>query len=202
VSTFLTTARARALRPMGTLPRPRLTIVPRAASRAPRLPFVVLVVMLLALGLVGLLVLNTSMERGTYTDGALRSQAEALTQQQQALQLRVDALQVPQRVSRQAERLGMVQNNSPAFLVLGSGKVIGTPTPGKAGDTVDIALNPPGTATLGRKLAEPLAGAHNSLASAPVAVLGRRASGHKATNAGDTLPGSADHTTGAGTKTQ
>ncbi len=73
VSTFLTTARARALRPMVTLPRPRLTIVPRAASRAPRLPFVVFVVMLLALGLVGLLVLNTSMERGTYTDGALRS---------------------------------------------------------------------------------------------------------------------------------
>jgi hypothetical protein len=162
----------------------------------------VFVVMLLALGLVGLLVLNTSMERGTYTAGALRTEAAALTQRQQALQLRVEALQEPQRVSRQAERLGMVQDNSPAFLVLGSGKVIGTPTAGKPGDTVDIALNPPGTPKLGRKIFAPLAGAHNSLSSNPVAVLGRRASGHRATNAGDTLPGSADRATGAGTKTQ
>jgi hypothetical protein len=202
VSTFLTTARARAIRPIATLPRPRLTIVPRVASRAPRIPFVMLVVMLLALGLVGLLVLNTSMERGTYTAGALRSEAAALSQREQALQLRVEALGVPQRVSRRAERLGMVRNDNPAFLVLGSGKVIGVPTPGKAGDTVDIALNPPGTLKLGRKIFEPLAGARDSLASDPVPVIGRRAAGHRSTNAGDTRPGSADHAAGAGTKAQ
>ena len=66
MSTFLGQARARALRPVAALPRPRLTIVPRVAARAPRVPFVLLVVTILISGLVGLLLLNTSLQRGAY----------------------------------------------------------------------------------------------------------------------------------------
>jgi hypothetical protein len=199
VSTFLSTARARALRPIGTLSRPRLTIVPKAASRAPRIPFVVFVVALLAAGLVGLLVLNTSMERGTYVAGALRTQAAALAQHEQELRMQVAALEDPQRVARRAERLGMVQNNAPAFLVLGSGRVVGEPAPGVAGDTPDIALTPPGALKLGRKILQVAAGAHTTEAISAVTVPGRSRHGAN-TNAGDTSQGSADRTATGGTK--
>jgi hypothetical protein len=199
VSTFLSTARARALRPIGTLSRPRLTIVPKAVSRAPRIPFVVFVVALLATGLVGLLVLNTSMERGTYVAGALRAQSTALAQHEQELRIQVSALEDPQRVARRAERLGMVQNNTPAFLVLGSGRVVGSPAPGVAGDTPDIALTPPGALKLGRKILQVPAGAHTSEAISAVTVPGR-SPGHRATtNADDTARGSADRTAAGGT---
>ena len=46
------------------LPRPRLTIVPKVASRAPRVPFVILVVLVLGGGLIGLLLgLATGLSR-------------------------------------------------------------------------------------------------------------------------------------------
>ncbi len=121
-----------------TLPRPRLTVVPRAVSRAPRLPFMLLVVVVLATGLVGLLLLNTSMERGTYQVTALRQQSAELAIEQQALQLKVAALQDPQEVAQKALALGMVQNVSPAFVTLGSGRVIGHSWAGQAGNQADI----------------------------------------------------------------
>lgn len=199
MSTFLTTARARALRPIGTLPRPRLTIVAKAGSRAPRLPFVVVVVTLLALGLIGLLVLNTSMERGTYTAGALRAQAANLLQRQQDLQMQVAALQDPQRVSHRAERLGMVQNTAPAFLVLGSGRIIGKPARAVAGDRPDISMSPPGALRFGRKILQVLAGADNSASIGAVLVPGAAKSHGGSTNAGDTQAGSADQAAPGGT---
>lgn len=120
------------------LPRPRLTVVPRVALRAPRLPFVALVVVVLATGLIGLLLLNTSMERGAYQVTALRHQAAALTIERQALQLKVAAMEDPQEVAQRALALGMVQNLSPAFLSLATGKVLGHPAPGLPGNQADI----------------------------------------------------------------
>jgi hypothetical protein len=112
--------------------------VPRVVSRAPRLPFLLLVVVVLATGLVGLLLLNTSMERGAYQVTALRQQTAALGIEKQALQLKVAALQDPQEVAQKALALGMVQNVSPAFLKLGSGEVIGHSWAAKAGNQPDI----------------------------------------------------------------
>jgi cell division protein FtsB len=120
------------------LPRPRLTVVPKAASPARRLPFVVLVIAVLAAGLVGLLLLNTSMERGAYQVTAMRDQAAALSAQQQSLQLEVAALQDPQAVAEKALQLGMVQNPSPAFISLATGQIVGRSVPGAAGDQFDL----------------------------------------------------------------
>ncbi len=191
MSTFLSQARARALRPAGPPPRPRLTIVPRMVARAPRIPFVLLVVTVLGIGLVGLLLLNTSLQRGAYVAGALRSQSATLDSRQQDLEMSVAALQEPQRVSRQAERLGMVRDDSPAFLVLKTGKVLGVPTPGDASDVVDIGLVPPGSSTSGRKIADPPAGSHASLGTGAVTIRGKRPTpDHGSTNAGNTPPAS------------
>ena len=102
------------------------------------MPFVVLVIALLAAGLVGLLLLNTNMERGAYQVTSLRTESAALAAQQQTLQLQVAALQDPQRVAEKAQRLGLVQNPSPAFISLATGKILGDSIAGHHSGLVNI----------------------------------------------------------------
>jgi len=169
-----------------TLPRPRLTVVPRAAGRGRRIPFLVLVVSVLAAGLVGLLVLNTSMERGAYQVTALRKESAALAIRQQTLQLQVSALQNPQHLAEQAVRLGMVQDLSPAFISLGSGHVAGRSVPGRTGDQVRVGST--GGAIVPRlsKVAPLVAGEANSATTGVVHHRGPQSP----TKGGDTGPGS------------
>jgi cell division protein FtsL len=159
-----------------------LTIVPKAATRTPRIPFVLLVVVVLGVGLVGLLLLNTSLERGAYTAGALRTRAAALEQRQQDLEMKVAALQQPERVAQQAERLGMVQNDNPAFIVLGTGKVLGVPTPGVAMNQVDLGAGTVGAQSKRLKVVDLPAGSHNTQTSGPVTVANAPGAGRGATS--------------------
>jgi hypothetical protein len=125
VSSLLEQTRAMVRRPLQVAARPRLTIVPRLASRAPRVPFVALVVVVLTTGLVGLLLLNTGLQRGAYRVSALQSRADGLGLREQQLQREVSNLSQPQRIAREAVRMGMVQNISPAFLDLRTGRTLG-----------------------------------------------------------------------------
>ena len=134
-------ARARALVP-SVLSRPRLTIVPKVAARAPRIPFVILVVLVLVGGLVGLLLVNTTLQRGAYDLQELRGRSAALERQQDALELEVADLRQPQRVAQAALGLGMVSNKAPAFLDLEDGSVSGATTPAKATDAPKIGVQP------------------------------------------------------------
>ncbi len=176
-------SRARGLAPARSVPRPRLTVVSRPDRNAPRLPFVALVVAVLTAGLVGLLLLNTGMERGAYQVTTLRAQAAELDIEQQALQLRVAALQDPQEVAARALRLGMVQNTSPAFISLATGKVLGVSVPGSAGNGFDIGSSLAPSITRLAKRAPIVAGEANS-AGVTVALPGSGA-GQK-TKGGDT----------------
>jgi hypothetical protein len=172
MSTFLSQARARALRPVSAWPRPRLTVVSRIAPRAPRVPFVVLVLSVLIGGLVGLLVLNTGLQRGAYAATDLRQTSADLLVQQQQLELEVAALREPQRVASEAQALGMVQNDSPAFLELRTGHIIGTPVAGSRANQVDVSHGggPAVAVDHGAKVAVLVAGAGNSLTSGPVVI--------------------------------
>lgn len=171
MSTFLGQARARALRPVAALPRPRLTIVPRVAARAPRVPFVLLVVTILISGLVGLLLLNTALQRGAFVSTDLRQQSADLTIQQQRLELELADLSASQRVAQEAQKLGMVGNDSPAFLSLATGSVIGKPIAGEAGKKVDIRSTTTSSQRVRTpKVATVLAGAGVSLTTGPVEV--------------------------------
>ena len=146
MSTFLNTARARTLRPGGGLPRPRLTIVPKVAARAPRIPFALLVVSVLAAGLIGLLLLNTALQRGAYAVTALQQTSADLTLRQQNLETEVAALEAPQRISERAVRLGMVAGDSPAFISLRTGKIVGVPQPGTPDQRPDLVSSSGSTA--------------------------------------------------------
>lgn len=123
--------------------RARLTVVPRTRSKAPRVPFVMLVSMLLLSGVVGLLLFNTSMQQASFAATALDEQATTLSAREQTLKMELDKLRDPQRVAQQAVKLGMVPPASPAFLELPSGKVLGEALPATRLDSVRLYARPP-----------------------------------------------------------
>ena len=116
-----------------------------APFRPPRMPFVIFVVSLLAAGLVGLLLLNTELQRGTFQVTALNQQADQLRDQQEQLEKQVRTLESPQNLADRALRMGMVPNPNPVFLRLSDGQVLGVPAEGKAG--TGTAMFGPGTPT-------------------------------------------------------
>ena len=65
--------------------RARLSVVPRLRTKAPRIPFVTLVSVILLAGVVGLLLFNTSMQQASFTASRLEGQAADLTARQQEL---------------------------------------------------------------------------------------------------------------------
>jgi hypothetical protein len=107
--------------------RARLTVVPRRRVRAARMPFVALVSMVLLGGVVGLLLFNTSMQQASFAATALDGQATRLAAREQLLEMELDRLRNPQRIAAAAQRLGMVQACTPAFLTLGTGEITGQP---------------------------------------------------------------------------
>ncbi len=122
--------------------RVRLTVVPRTRRRAPRVPFVTLVTLVLLGGVVGLLLFNTSMQQASFAATALEGQADSLGARQQTLEMELESLRDPQRVAHRAERMGMVRSDTPVFLDLGTGKVLGTPVPAGAEDPLRVAPYP------------------------------------------------------------
>jgi hypothetical protein len=107
------------------LRRPRLRAVPRAVGRPARTPFVVLVLLVLAAGLVGLLLLNTSLQQGSFHLAELERSTAELRDRQQALAREVAVLEAPGGLARRAASLGMVPDTSPAYLRLADGSVSG-----------------------------------------------------------------------------
>lgn len=108
--------------------RPRLIVVPRARQRWTRIPFALVVVLALGIGVVGLLVVNTSLQQSAFAVARLESRATALLASQQSLQLEVSALRDPGRLARRAQQLGMVADPTPVFLRLSDGRVVGSRT--------------------------------------------------------------------------
>ncbi|MDX6294281.1 MAG: hypothetical protein QOH50_3356 [Kribbellaceae bacterium] len=149
MSTVFGTAKARvasATQPApASRPEPKLRVVYGAPFRPPRMPFVLFVVAVLGAGLVGLLLLNTELQRGTFQVTALNQQAGQLRDQQEQLERQVRTLESPQNLADRALRMGMVPNPNPVFLRLSDGKVLGVPEVGKAG--AGTAMFGPGTPT-------------------------------------------------------
>jgi hypothetical protein len=109
--------------------RARLAVVPRIRSRAPRMPFAILVGLVLLGGVAGLLLFNTHMQKGSFALTAMQLRADGLDAREQQLQMEVDRLRDPQALALRAARLGMVPMATPVFLDLGTARVYGDPTP-------------------------------------------------------------------------
>jgi hypothetical protein len=106
-----------------------LRLVGRLPRESRRLPFALLIVFLVAAGLVGLLLVNTSMQAGAFEAGRLQQTNQLLAEQQGDLQRQVQQLSSPSEVTRRAGELGMVPDPDPGFLRLSDAKVLGDPKP-------------------------------------------------------------------------
>ena len=116
--------RPQPLRPAG----PRLRVVTAPRHTRSRASLVAACVALLLLGLVGLLLLNVNLERGTYDLRDQASRAEQLREQKQRLEVELRAQQSPDHLERRARALGMVAAPPSPVFVKGS-KTLGVPTP-------------------------------------------------------------------------
>jgi len=145
MSTVFSPQKARVLpaTPPAKRAEPKLRVVYGAPFRPPRMPFVIFVVSLLAAGLIGLLLLNTELQRGTFGITKLNEQAGQLRDQQEQLEKEVRTLESPQNLADRALKMGMVPNPNPVFLRLSDGQVLGVPKEGKAG--TGTAMFGPGT---------------------------------------------------------
>lgn len=98
--------------------RPGIRVVPGGAGRAPRAPFVVLVLVVLGVGLVGLLLLNTALQRGAFELRDLERETRQLRAEETALSRQVLEQSVPATLERRADRLGMVPADERRFIDL------------------------------------------------------------------------------------
>jgi hypothetical protein len=115
----------------------KLSVVPAPPYQAPRTPFVIVVVAILAAGLVGLLLLNTALAQGSFRVHDLQRKTAALQDREQQLQIAVDSANNPARLAAAARHLGLVAADDPGFLRLSDGRILGephaaTPPPKKA----------------------------------------------------------------------
>jgi hypothetical protein len=147
-------------RPATPQPRHRapLRVVPDGASapgRASSGAFAVFVAAVLAIGLLGLLVLNTLLAQGAFTTGDLSHRQAALQTTAEALEQQVAMLESSQVLATAAHQLGMVVTKNPVFLDPVTGRVWGVPMAGAYPvATVSISPGAPG-ARVGTVAARP-----------------------------------------------
>jgi hypothetical protein len=119
-------------------PAPR-TAGPRSRARAPRMPFILLLVGLLGGALISLLVISTTLAQGSFRITSLQEQNAELARQAQTLTNQVAQAGNPAVIAREAEQLGMRPNPHLGFVDLKTGKiVVGKPSKAEA------AINVPG----------------------------------------------------------
>ncbi|MFJ8040950.1 septum formation initiator family protein [Kitasatospora sp. NPDC096147] len=113
----------------------RISVRPARRQVRGRTPFAVLVVLLLSGGLLGLLMLNTALNEGSFERSRLERQTTELTDRQQTLQQEIDQQSAPDALERRARELGMVPGGDLAFLQ-DDGSVNGKPA--KAEDSPPV----------------------------------------------------------------
>jgi hypothetical protein len=129
--------------------RPHLRMVsPLRPERASRGMFALVVAGLLVAGMVAILLINTTLAQGAFTISELQAERAALAEQEQALAADVAEAAAPQVLEQRARDLGMVPSQTPVFLDLTSGAVIGTPKAAPGGGTSLPVLLTPADATM------------------------------------------------------
>jgi cell division protein FtsB len=97
-------------------------------STAARTPFVLLIVVLLGSGLLALLLLNASLNKGSFQVTRLEQRTTELEEEEQALEQEVASYSDPAALRGRAREMGMVPGGPPAFLEP-DGTVRGSPAP-------------------------------------------------------------------------
>jgi hypothetical protein len=130
-----------------TRPAPPLKVVAGRAGEASRGGFVVLCLLALVLGSLSILLLNTSRAKGAFELRDLQARSDTLTDTVESLQHAISAQAAPAALAERARRLGMVPNESAAFLRLSDGRILGVAKPAVADPTFSVVTDPSTKAT-------------------------------------------------------
>lgn len=95
--------------------------------RSPRQRMLLACTAVLAVGLLGVLMLNTIISQGAFRQFELEVALTLTSEKEGALAAQVDLAEAPKQVEKRARALGMVPAASPVFLRLSDGKVLGEP---------------------------------------------------------------------------
>jgi hypothetical protein len=109
--------------------RPRLVLVSQRRPTAGRLPFVILVGVVLVGGLVGVLLLHTVAAQDAYRANTLQQRLATLTDQEQRLSTLIESDSSPQALRHRAVALGMVPTTVGKFHKVHDGRTVGVQTP-------------------------------------------------------------------------
>ncbi|MFT3969279.1 MAG: hypothetical protein QM695_03120 [Micropruina sp.] len=123
--------------------RESLREVRRPQRTMASIPFVLSLGVLLVLGMVGLLLLNTSLQEQAF---AVRDQQKAATQlgyRMAALETEVTQARSSAGLAAAAAKLGMVPNPYPAYLKLPGGQIVGDPTAMTGHEVPDVRYRTP-----------------------------------------------------------
>lgn len=121
----------------------------RSGSRGPAaphrttlagIPFALLLLVILGLGMAAILIVNTSIQQQESTLEDLRASAQAAGYHQDLLQGEVDQLGTTTVLAAKAANLGMVPNPNPVIIQMPSGQVHGTPTPATGTEMPGVAV--------------------------------------------------------------
>ena len=123
--------------------RPRLTSISRTVTTLRRLPFILILASLLAVGMVGYLVLSTKLQQQAFEMRALQSEAAALGYQQAYLQGQVEKVATAPELARRAAELGMRPNPYSSFVVLETGEVRGVAKPVRGDELPLVTVKSP-----------------------------------------------------------
>lgn len=126
---------ARAARPQ----RPGLQVVRPPAAERGRTLFVVSCLLLLVGGLLTLLLINTALAQGSFTIHDLQVRSGELGDREQSLRQDIDVQAAPERLATRAQALGMVPSQSPAFLRLSDGKLLGVAATAKGPQPLTVS---------------------------------------------------------------
>jgi hypothetical protein len=109
--------------------RPRLVLVSQRRPTAGRLPFLIVIGLLLVGGLVGVLLLHTVAAQDAFRATALQQRLATLTDQEQRLSTVIETDSAPQALRARAAALGMVPTTVGKFHRMHDGRTVGVQTP-------------------------------------------------------------------------
>ncbi|MEV6630657.1 hypothetical protein AB0M54_07895 [Actinoplanes sp. NPDC051470] len=116
-------------------PAPRLRVAPPAAIRAPRTPFIALVIVLVVAGVLGILLVNTKTMENSFELSRLEDEQRNLDKRQQQLENQLADYESAGNLDAAAKRAGLVKGE-PAYIRLPDGQIIGVAVPGQGKKSV------------------------------------------------------------------
>ncbi|GAB3697756.1 hypothetical protein [Mariniluteicoccus flavus] len=113
--------------PVDRAPRTFLRLVPRPRTQVGRTPFLLIVAGILAVGMVGLLLLNTHLQNQAFEANRLKRETAALAYQEGELEQALVVASSTTELTRRATALGLRPNRGIAYVNLADGKIAGYP---------------------------------------------------------------------------